>query len=92
MRFSTAKFSHSDSLSQYQIARRAGEIYLYNPSPFLAKERTMNDNYGKAVFTVIALALSVIAWNQTYSPAQALGDERLCTSFEPCHIVVENWP
>ena len=52
----------------------------------------MNDNYGKAVFTVIALALSVIAWNQTYSPAQALGDERLCTSFEPCHIVVENWP
>lgn len=53
----------------------------------------MNDIYSKAVMTVIAIALTVIAGNQLFGSAQAqIGDARLCTFSEPCHIEVENWP
>lgn len=61
----------------------------------------MNDIYSKAVMTVIAVALTVIAGNQLFGPASALGDG--CGGIEnPClveagtpfgiDVHVINWP
>jgi|APSaa5957512493_1039668.scaffolds.fasta_scaffold193361_1 hypothetical protein len=49
----------------------------------------MNDLYSKAVMTIIAVALTVIAGNSLFGSAQALGDgcgERL----DPCYVFVTN--
>ena len=50
----------------------------------------MNDIYSKAVMTVIAVALTVIAGNQLFGPAQAAsdcGDRRS----NPCYVEVTNY-
>jgi len=49
----------------------------------------MTDIYSKAVLTVIAVALGVIAWNQMFSPARAASD---CGSaeYDPCYVYVAN--
>jgi len=48
----------------------------------------MTDFYAKAVLTVIAVALSVIAWNQTFSPAQAQLGAGCSRSF-PCYVRID---
>jgi hypothetical protein len=64
----------------------------------------MLDWYSKAVFTVIAIALSVIAWKGVggvVRPAWAQSESCGYTSLNPCHIALEpdtlsveisNWP
>ena len=62
-----------------------------------------NDIYSKAIFTVIAIALSVIAWKlPVTSTAHAVGDGCGKDFNNPCYIdaakttglsvKVENWP
>ena len=47
----------------------------------------MADIYSKTVFTVIAVALSVIVWNQTFNPAQVqLGNGCGISFAQPCYV------
>jgi len=51
----------------------------------------MNDIYSKAVMTVIAVALTVIAGNQLFGPAQAqFGDGCGDDSSDSCFVTVVN--
>jgi hypothetical protein len=70
----------------------AGWREVSSPPEFGYGDCTMIDRYTKLVLTIIAIALSMIAWTNLRSSMQAQAQSNLsCPSENPCAVILRGY-